>query len=106
MNGTTYQVAATLWRWPGGANGGDWFFATISGEVGEALSATALMHRLETGRRSSWGSVKVEARVGKTAWRTSAFPSKEQGWIVPIKAAVRKGEGLIEGERFKLDLQF
>ncbi|MEL0253297.1 MAG: DUF1905 domain-containing protein [Novosphingobium sp.] len=106
MNGTTYRVAATLWRWSGGANGGDWFFATISGEVGEALSATALMHRLETGRRSGWGSVKVEARVGETAWRTSAFPSKEQGWIVPIKAAVRKGEGLIEGEPFELDLQF
>jgi hypothetical protein len=106
VNEDRYSLTATLWRWSGGTNGGDWFFATISGDVGEALSATALMHRLETGRRSGWGSVKVEARVGETAWRTSAFPSKEQGWIVPIKAAVRKGEGLIEGEPFKLDLQF
>nr|WP_246385441.1 DUF1905 domain-containing protein [Novosphingobium hassiacum] len=99
-------MTTTLWRWSGGANGGDWFFAPIDGEVGEALSATALMHRLETGRRAGWGSVKVSVSVGETQWRTSAFPSKAQGWMVPIKAAVRKAEGLVEGEPFTIELMF
>ncbi|WP_298289845.1 DUF1905 domain-containing protein [Novosphingobium sp.] len=106
MSDTAHDLTTTLWRWSGGAKGGDWFFVTIDGEVGEALSATALMHRLESGRRSGWGSVKVAVQVGETAWRTSAFPSKEQGWIVPIKAAVRKAEGLVEGEAFALQLRF
>lgn len=106
MIAASHDLTARLWRWSGGANGGDWFFATIAGTVGEALSATALMHRLETGRRAGWGSVKVGVAVGETVWRTSAFPSKEQGWIVPIKAAVRKAEGLIEGETFALTLTF
>lgn len=106
MSDTVHDLQATLWRWSGGPNGGDWFFVTIDGEAGEALSATALMHRLETGRRSGWGSVKLGVQVGETAWRTSAFPSKEQGWIVPIKAAVRKAEGLIEGAAFALTLTF
>lgn len=106
MSDTAHDLTTTLWRWSGGANGGDWFFVTIAGEVGEALSATALMHRLESGRRSGWGSVKVGVQVGETAWRTSAFPSKAQGWIVPIKAAVRKAERLIEGEAFALTLTF
>lgn len=106
MSDAAYEVTATLWRWSGGANATDWFFVTIGGEAGEALSATALMRRLETGRRSGWGSVKVSMQVGETTWRTSAFPSREQGWIVPVKAAVRKAESLIEGEPFALQLSF
>lgn len=106
MSDAAYDVTTTLWRWSGGVNGGDWFFVTLDGAVGEALSATALMHRLETGRRSGWGSVKVGVQVGDTEWRTSAFPSKEHGWMVPIKAAVRQAEGLAEGEPFDLTLKF
>lgn len=106
MTDTHYDLTTTLWRWSGGANGGEWYFVTIAGMAGEALSATALMHRLETGRRAGWGSVKVAVCVGGTSWRTSAFPAKEQGWIVPIKAAVRKAERLIEGEPFDLTLVF
>lgn len=106
MTGEEHALTVTLWRWAGGANGGDWFFASIDGAVGEALSATALMQRLESGRRSGWGSVKVVARVGETEWRSSAFPAKAQGWMVPIKAAVRKAEGLAEGEPFALSLSF
>ncbi|CAH0497232.1 DUF1905 domain-containing protein [Novosphingobium sp. CECT 9465] len=106
MSDTSYDLTATLWRWSGGANATDWFFVTIDGEADEALSATALMHRLETGRRSGWGSVKVSVTVGDTAWRTSAFPSKAEGWMVPVKAAVRKAEGLVEGEPFTLTLAF
>jgi hypothetical protein len=106
MTGTEYSLTANLWRWSGGANGGDWFFVSVSGEVGEALSATALMHRLVTGRPAGWGAVKLEVTVGETCWRTSAFPSKERGWMVPVKAAVRKAEGLIEGEPFALTLAF
>jgi hypothetical protein len=106
MSEGRYALTATLWRWSGGANGGDWFFATIDGAVGEALSGTALMQRLETGRRAGFGSVKVTVCVGATEWRTSAFPSKEHGWMVPVKAAVRKAEGLVEGEAFALSLAF
>lgn len=102
-----FELTASLWRWTGAANGGDWFFVTIDGDAGEALSATALMHRLETGRRAGWGAVKVEVSIGATCWRTSAFPSKERdGWIVPVKAAVRKAERLVEGTPFTLLLSF
>lgn len=106
MSAASYELTATLWRWSGGASATDWFFVTIDGVVGEALSATVLMQRLETGRRAGFGSVKVTVCVGGTEWRTSAFPSKEHGWMVPVKAAVRKAEGLVEGEAFALTLVF
>jgi len=100
-----YTAETVLWRWSGPSSGA-WFFVSIDGEAGEALSATALMHRLESGKSAGWGSVKVEVEIGGSRWRTSAFPSKEQGWIVPVKAAVRKAEGLGEGERVALTLRF
>ncbi|BEV00450.1 DUF1905 domain-containing protein [Novosphingobium olei] len=100
-----HALSPPLWRWTGG-NGGDWFFVTIDGAAGEALSATASMRRLETGRRAGWGSVKVAIEVGESRWSTSAFPSKDTGWIVPIKAAVRKAERLAEGEPVPLTLRF
>lgn len=106
MSETDYAVTARLWRWSMGDKGGDWFFISVGDEVGEALSATALMHRMETGRPSGWGAVKIAVTVGETCWRTSAFPSKERGWMVPIKAVVRKAEGLIEDEPFALTLTF
>ncbi|WP_225206045.1 DUF1905 domain-containing protein [Novosphingobium huizhouense] len=101
----THALAPPLWRWTGG-NGGEWYFVTIGGAAGEALSATALMRRLETGRRSGWGSVKVELEVGASRWSTSAFPMKDTGWIVPIKAAVRRAEGLAEDEPVALTIHF
>ncbi|HRE33573.1 MAG TPA: DUF1905 domain-containing protein, partial [Sphingopyxis terrae] len=42
---------------------------------------------------------KVRATVGDTRWNTSVFPHKESGgWLLPVKAAVRKAEGLTEGD--------
>ena len=93
----------TLWRWSGG-NGGNWFFLTISGEAGEALSATALMHRLE-GMARGFGSLNVTAEIGDSRWRTSVFPSREGGWMLPVKAAIRRAEDIGEGDEVALSLE-
>ena len=92
-----------LWRWTGG-NGGSWHFLTIDGEAGEALSATALMRRLE-GLSRGFGSLKVLATIGDSAFRTSVFPSKSEGWMLPVKAAVRKTEGIGEGDAVTVVLE-
>jgi hypothetical protein len=102
----TEQITHTapLWRWTGATGTGVWFFVTIDGEAGEALSATALMRRLE-GMARGFGSLKVTARIGESVWRTSVFPSREQGWMLPIKAAVRRAEALDEGDLVELVLE-
>ncbi|HUD30322.1 MAG TPA: DUF1905 domain-containing protein [Novosphingobium sp.] len=95
-----------LWRWTGGANNGTWHFLTIDGEAGEALSGTALMRRLE-GQSRGFGSLKVKARIGGTLFATSVFPSKaDGGWILPVKASVRKAEGIGEGDAVEVSLEF
>lgn len=95
----------TLWRWTGGSSGGSWHFLTIDGEAGESLSATALMRRLER-TIGGFGSIKVAARIGASRFSTSVFPSKSEGWILPIKAAVRKAEGIGEGDAVEVVLEF
>ena len=42
--------------------------------------------------------MRVEVTCGGTTWLTSLFPSKEQAaYILPMKAAVRRAEGLAAG---------
>lgn len=100
-----HSLSAPLWLWSG-PSGGNWFFVSIEGAPAEALAATALMARLENGRRAGFGSVRVTVKIGNTCWQTSAFPSHEHGWIVPVKASVRKAEGLVAGEPVEVELRF
>ena len=95
---------APLVRWTGG-NGGSWFFLIIGGEAGEAIAAHALMRRLEEGRRRGFGSVKVTARIGDSRWSTSVFPQKGEGWLLLVKAQIRKAEGIGEGDEVVLELE-
>lgn len=94
----------TLWRWTGASGTGAWHFVTIDGAAGKALSATALMRRLEKSI-GGFGSLKVTARIGDTKFNTSLFPSKSLGWLLPVKAAVRKAEGVSEGDLVEVVLE-
>ena len=96
----------TLWRWTAN-NGVSWFFLTIDGDAGEALSDTALMRRLEIGKKRSWGMVKVTATIGDSEWSTSVFPKKDKdGWMLPIKKPIREALDLDEGGEATVTLKF
>jgi hypothetical protein len=89
-----WTVRGPVWLWQG-ADGapakGSWYFLTIAGETAQAIRAAA-------SKADAWGSVRIEARIGGTTWRTSLFPSKQAGgWLLPLKAGVRKAEKLAEG---------
>ncbi len=65
------------------------------------------MRRLEGGQRRGWGSIRVTATIGETSWQTSMFPSKESGgYLLPVKAAVRKAEGLTAGDEIAVRLAY
>lgn len=52
-----------------------------------------------------FGSLRVTATIGTTSWQTSVFPARETGWMLPVKAAVRKAEDLAEGDEVSLSLE-
>jgi hypothetical protein len=44
-----------------------------------------------------WGQVPVRVVIGRTEFRTALFP-RDGRYLVPLKDAVRKAEGLGEGD--------
>ncbi len=91
------EATGPLVKWSG--DKASWFFVILSGDVvGE-------IHYAAMGRTGGFGSVKVRATIGDTTWETSVFPSKSSGgFVLPVKAAVRKAEGLSEGDDVRLNL--
>ena len=105
MTRETVAHTGPLWRWTGTSGTGTLHFLTIDGAAGEALSGTALMRKLE-GISRGWGSLKVDATIGDSRWGTSVFPSNDTGWLLPVKASVRKSEALAEGDVVEVLLGF
>lgn len=86
-----------VWVWKPksgeGKSSTQWHFLTITGEAAARIRAAA------PGRSAAWGSVYVSVQLGGTRWQTSVFPSKDAGgFLLPLKAAVRKKEGVSEGD--------
>lgn len=94
-----------LRRWTSPKGSAAWHFVTIDGDAGEALTGTALMRKLE-GTRGGFGSIKVTAGIGGSTFATSVFPSKDAGWLLPVKAGVRRSEGIAEGDMIALTLDY
>lgn len=95
--GLMITFAAQLWIWPG--ENGSWHFVTVPEELCGEIRALGLA------RRGGFGSVRVEARVGDTAWRTSVFPQKSGGYILPVKAEVRRRAGIAAGDLVAVGLE-
>ncbi|MBS1718291.1 MAG: DUF1905 domain-containing protein [Armatimonadetes bacterium] len=54
-----------------------------------------------------WGCIPVRVRIGNTEFKTSLFPT-DGVYLVPVKAAVQKAEGVNVGEvaKVRLELEF
>jgi hypothetical protein len=46
----------------------------------------------------------VEATINAITWRTSVFPQKSGGYILPVKAKVRRDAGIAAGDEVTLRL--
>lgn len=50
-----------------------------------------------------WGAIPVNARIGHTAFYTALFP-KDGVYLLPVKAAVKKAEGVDVGDEVQVEL--
>jgi hypothetical protein len=92
----TYTFTSELWLSPG--KGGWWF---VSLPVGMSEEIRSTMQRLEGG----WGRLHVSAQVGDTTWRTAIwYDTKRRTYLLPIKADVRRQEGLGSGQLIHVKL--
>ncbi|MBL8078685.1 MAG: DUF1905 domain-containing protein [Anaerolineales bacterium] len=89
------EFKGKVWYWRGPA---PWFFITVPEEQSRDLKAVL---KLVT---YGWGMIPVDARIGKTAWKTSMFP-KDGRYIVPIKTSVRQAENIEEGDTVSIQIE-
>jgi Domain of unknown function (DUF1905) len=82
------EFRGEIWFWKGPA---PWHFITVP--EAESLDVEATSAVVSYG----WGMIPVTARIGATEWETSLFP-KDDRYVVPIKAAVRRAEELELGD--------
>ena len=94
-----FEIECTLWRWaPEPPAKGAWHFVTVVGEAVDAIRALGFERRALGGARG-FGSVRVRVSVEGVAFETSAFPhAGSGGYVVPVKASVRKAAGVGEGD--------
>lgn len=96
MKSMQYVCETFLWLYPGN---GSWHFVSIDTNLSKEIKQNHGMVR------RGFGSIRVEATIGKTTWKTSIFPdSKTNEYLLPIKASVRKAENIKDGDKVKVTL--
>ncbi len=88
-------VTAPMWLW----SGGSWHFITVPEEKADEIRAHSLLNR------GGFGSVKVEATINGVSWRTSVFPQKSGGYLLPVKKEVRSRAEIAAGDQVTVRLE-
>lgn len=95
---TALAFTAPLWAWQ--AREDSWVFVTLPREVSDEIAdlVAPLPPR-------GFGSVRVDVTLGGSTWRTSVFPSVEEAaYVLPVKRAVRRAEGIEVGDEAEVSL--
>lgn len=82
-----FDFDAELWVWDARRTD-TWTFVSVPPEYSAEIAEWA------AGIPRGFGSVRVEATIGGTTWRTSIFPGGDGRYALPVKKAVRKAEQL------------
>jgi hypothetical protein len=90
------NLTAELWLWTG--EKGSWHFVTIPDDQSDEIRAHCFT--VQRGFRSA----RVGATINGVSWRTSVFPMKSGGYILPVKAEVRRKAGIAAGDAVTVEL--
>jgi hypothetical protein len=95
-----HTFTAPLWLWDARRQD-TWTFVTVPADVSADMSDEAEAR----GPRAGFGSIRVQVRLGEVTWRTSVFPdSGSGGFVLPVKAAVRRANGVQAGDEVTVHL--
>jgi hypothetical protein len=89
------EFSGEIWQWRGPA---PWYFVTVPEEQSQVIKSA------EKFVTYGWGMIPVHVQIGETTWKTSLWP-KDGLYVVPLKANIRKAEGLKEGQTVTVILE-
>ena len=85
--GIAYRFKARVWQYTGPAG---WYFVSLSQRQSKEIRKA--LRQEEQG----WGRLKVMAKIGNSEWKTAIwFDSKQNRYLLPLKAAIRQKENLL-----------
>lgn len=88
----SFEATVIYWRGPS-----PFFFAPAPPEV------AAEIRRVARFVSYGWGVIPVEARIGEAVFTTSLFP-KDETYLLPIKAAVRRKTEVTAGDTIAVEM--
>ena len=91
------RVSGPLWLWTG--EGGSWHFVSVPDELSDEIRAHCFAYQ------RGFRSARVEATIGDVTWRTSVFPTKTGGYILPVKADVRRKAGIVADDEVTVEIE-
>ncbi|WP_340681650.1 DUF1905 domain-containing protein [Amycolatopsis coloradensis] len=90
---------AELWVWDARREE-TWTFVSLPQDISEEI------REITDGPRRGFGAVRVQVGIGGSQWKTSIFPDAKRGaYVLPVKKAVRKAEGIEEGDVAKVTVE-
>ncbi len=93
-----YRFRSEVWIYP--SMTAAWHFASLS------RRKSAEIDKKFAGKRRGWNSFPVSVKLGSTTWKTSIFFDKREGaYILPLKAEVRRKEGIRQGDKVSFTLE-
>jgi hypothetical protein len=88
------EFSGEIWYWRGPA---PYHFISVPAD------ASAAVHAVASEVTYGWGMIPVQVRLGSSVWDTALWP-KDGLYVVPIKDAVRRAEGLATGDIAAVEL--
>ncbi|WP_117215945.1 DUF1905 domain-containing protein [Allorhizocola rhizosphaerae] len=95
-----FEFEAELWIWDARRDD-SWTFVSVPTDLSEEIRELA-----DGPPRRGFGSVRVRVTIGRSTWATSIFPdSGRKAYVLPIKRAVRRSEGIEAGDTATVTLE-
>ena len=93
MNKVKYEFSATAYKYSSSEDMYGWTFVSLPKEL--SIEIREKFKSLEEG----WGRMKVTAKLGESEWQTAIwFDTKQDTYLLPLKAKIRKQENVVLGE--------
>lgn len=89
-----YEFVATIWQYSG-PNG--WCFVSLPADIAHEIRENLKW------QEEGWGRMKAIAKIGQSQWDTAIwFDKKQNTYLLPIKAEIRKNEKLGLNQQIKI----
>ena len=100
MEQIRYEFSAKAYQYSSSEEMCGWVFASLPKELSKEIRDN--FKCLEEG----WGRMKITAKIGDSKWQTSIwFDTKQDTYLLPLKAKIRKQENIVLGEDVQISIQ-